>query len=146
MNTLINQIKQDQLAARKLRNAHKASILTTLLGEAQSIGKKENRETTDEEVVEVVNKFIKNIDFTLAQDINEMDRMGFMLEKAVLDWYRPKQITAEQMFEIVKKLRAVKGSLLELKHIMQHFKTQFPGMYDGKVLSTVAKEYIEAQV
>lgn len=146
MASLIEQIKADQLAARKARLTSKATLLTTLLGEAQTIGKNANRETTDAEVVEVIKKFIKNIDFSLNQNISDEARMDLLLEKGVLDLYLPKQLDSNQMFEIIKKIRVEKGALLELKDIMGSFKAQFAGMYDGKNLATVAKEYLTAQV
>lgn len=144
--TLIEQIKADQLTARKARLTSKATLLTTLLGEALSVGKRDNRETTDAEVIEVVKKFIKNIDFSLEQKISDETRMNLLLEKGVLDLYLPKQLDPDQMFEIIKKIRAEKGAHLELKDIMSAFKAQFAGMYDGKLLSATAKEYITVQV
>lgn len=146
MTTLIEQIKADQVKARKARLTATATLLTTLLGEASIIGKNAGRETTDDEVVAVVNKFIKNIDECLAVEKNPMKIITLTLEKAELDTYRPKQITAEQMFSIIQKVRAIKGAKLEMKDIMQNFKKDMPGMYDGKVLSEVAKNYLAAQV
>lgn len=144
--SLINQIKADQVVARKARLTSKASSLTTLLGETLAVGKNANRETTDEEVISVVKKFINNIDICLEVEKDEMKIMDLKLEQAWLKTYLPVQIDSNQMFQIIKRIRASKGIKLELKDIMQAFKTQFPGMYDGKNLSTVAKEYIAVQV
>jgi uncharacterized protein YqeY len=143
--SLLNQIKADQLAARKARNGITASLLTTLIGEASIIGKNAGRETTDPEVVGVIKKFINNIDICLESFAGEA-KVAAEIEKGILGKYMPVQITKEQMFEIIKKIRATKGSKLEMKDIMQAFKTQFAGMYDGKVLSNVAKEYLAVQV
>jgi hypothetical protein len=57
----MEQIKAKQIAARKSGSAD-AGLLTTLLGEAAMVGKNAGRETTDQEVVAVVKKFVKNID------------------------------------------------------------------------------------
>ncbi len=146
MTTLIDQIRADQLTARKARLTNKATLLTTLLGEALAIGKGWNRETTDIEVVEVVKKFIKNIDFSLEQKITDEARMDLLLEKGVLDLYLPVQLTTTKMFEIIKNIRAEKGALLQLSDIMSAFKAQFAGMYDGKNLAAVARDYLAAQV
>jgi hypothetical protein len=60
--SLIQTIKADQVQARKARSAS-ASILTTLIGEAEMIGKNAgDRESTDEEVIAIIKKFIKNLD------------------------------------------------------------------------------------
>ena len=62
--TLIEQIKAAQLTARKNRDAAAAASLTTLIGEAEMIGKNANRVVHDLEVVGILKKFIDNIDFT----------------------------------------------------------------------------------
>lgn len=144
--SLINKIKEDQVEARKQRLTAKASLLTTLLGEASIVGKNAGRETTDEEVVAVVKKFVKNIDECLNVETNSEKIAALTIEKAHLNHYLPVQITEEQMLEIIKRIRADKGSKLEMKDVMQAFKAQFAGMYDGKVLSEVTKNYLAVQV
>ena len=65
--TLIERIKEDNLAARKNRDQVRATLLTTLFSEAVSVGKNAgNRETTDAETLAVIKKFIKGIDDTLS--------------------------------------------------------------------------------
>lgn len=144
--SLLNQIKSDQVEARKARNAPLASLLTTLLGEAQIIGKNAGRETTDDEVVEKVKAFIKNINFSLEKVPEGDARNQLVFEKNILERYLPEQITEERMFEIIKATRELKGSKIEMKEIMNLFKNRFPGQYDGKVLSNVAKDYLAVQV
>ncbi len=144
MTTLIEQIKADQVAARKGRATAKASLLTTLLGEASIIGKNAGRETTNDEVVAVVKKFIKNIDECLAVEKDELKLAALNSEKAILDLYLPAQLNPEQMTEIINKIAVDKGSPLDLKDIMSGFKAQFAGMFDGKVLSTIARGWLEA--
>jgi len=57
---LINKIKSDALEARKARKTNTATLLTTLYFEASMVGKNlENRESTDQEVLQVIEKFIK---------------------------------------------------------------------------------------
>lgn len=59
--TLIEQIKEDQLDARKRRITELADILTVILGEGISIGKNaSNRLTTDSEMISLLKKFEKN--------------------------------------------------------------------------------------
>ena len=51
---LIENLKEDQLIARKNRDQIKATLLTTLIGEAEMVGKNTgNRSPFDEEVVSV---------------------------------------------------------------------------------------------
>ena len=54
----LQEIKAAQLTARKERNTFKASLLTTLIGEAEMVGKSAgNRPSTDEEVLQVLNMY-----------------------------------------------------------------------------------------
>jgi uncharacterized protein YqeY len=145
---LIEQIRQDQLQARKDRAAF-APVLTTLLGEAVMIGKSAgNRETTDDEVIAVIQKFIKNARETIAT-LNtgkyQADTWGsnktkeLTLEVDVLSKYLPKQLSSEQLLEIfnaqfasgVEKTPKSKGVL------MKFLKDNYANQYDGKEAAVV---------
>ena len=131
---LINQIKSQQLEARK-NSSESASLLTTLLSEAVNIGKNNgNRETTDAEVVAVVKKFIKNIDETVsALTTRNQDATKFLNEKAVLETFLPKQLTEGELTEIAKTKSG-------MPDFMKFLKENHNGQYDGKLASTVAKK------
>lgn len=129
----MTEIKNKQITARKAGSTH-ASLYTTLLGEAGMIGKNSgNRDTTDEEVVSVVKKFIKNIDETIsALSSRGQDANAFLEERALLEQFLPKQLDETQL----KDIAAGRTSMPEF---MKFLKENFPGQYDGKLASTVAK-------
>lgn len=131
--SLIDQIKTQQLEARK-NSSESTSLLTTLLSEAVNIGKNNgNRETTDAEVVAVVKKFIKNIDETVsALTTRNQDASKFLNEKAVLETFLPKQLTENELTEIAKTKNG-------MPDFMKFLKENHNGQYDGKLASTVAK-------
>lgn len=142
--TLLNQIKADQLAARKNRETLKATLLTTLIGEATAIGKNDgNRDTTDAEVVTVVNKFIKNINdlLTALNGAEGGAALQANAELVILDAYRPKQLTAEQLTVIIADLKAEVGAstIKEMGKVMGALKTKYQGQYDGNVASQLIK-------
>lgn len=142
--TLLNQIKADQLAARKNRETLKATLLTTLIGEATAIGKNDgNRETTDAEVVTVVNKFIKNINdlLTALNGAESGAAQQANAELVILDVYRPKQLTAEQLTAIIADLKAEVGAstIKEMGKVMGALRAKYEGQYDGKVASQLIK-------
>ena len=60
MSELLAEIKAKQINARKARLST-ATLLTTLIGEAEMVGKNQGREVTDSEVLAMIKKFIKNI-------------------------------------------------------------------------------------
>lgn len=131
--TLMEQIKTQQIAARKAGDP-KASLLTTLLGEAAMVGKNAGRETTDAEVVAVVKKFIKNVDETIAalQARNQLFT-EFAVEREVLEQFLPQQLTEVTLAEVAK-------TQPDMPTFMKHLKEKYAGQYDGKLASTVAKK------
>ena len=132
MTMLMEQIKANQIAARKSGSAD-ASLLTTLLGEAAMVGKNAGRETTDQEVVAVVKKFVKNIDETItALTSRNQDASVFLAERSVLEQYLPMQLSENALLEVAKCQESMPA-------FMKHLKENFAGKYDGKLASTVAK-------
>jgi uncharacterized protein YqeY len=156
--SLIEKIKQDQLAARKAnivagaqfdtKNVIKASVLTTLIGEAVAIGKNDgNRQVTDEEVVAILKKFIKNIDEVIRvagdyRDWNKCDDAE--AEKQFLLTYLPKQLTESELIDVVSGII----SLLEDKSpknmgkVLGSLKQSHAGLYDGAMASKIVKELL----
>ena len=135
--TLMNVIKEKQIAARKA-GLTEASLLTTLLGEAAVIGKNAgNRETTDSEVVAVVKKFVKNIDETVtALTERGVDATTFLAERTVLEQFLPMQLSENALREVAK-------CQPNMPAFMKHLKENFAGKYDGKLASTVAKSVFQ---
>jgi uncharacterized protein YqeY len=133
---LIDKIKSDQLEARKNRDTFKSQLLTTLLGEAEKIGKDDgNRKTTDEEVWAVAKKFMKNYDEVLkVPNLSEVDQLKINNEKQIVSAYLPVQMTEQQIQEIIGVL-----GLTDVGSIMKHFNANFKGQFDGKLVSQIAK-------
>ena len=140
--SLISDIKKDQLLARKTGDKFKATLLTTLLGDAQKIGKDDgNRETTDQEVVKVVKKFVKGLDefISLGRDTEETHK-----EKDILSKYLPQQITGNALYGIlinIKEEYSFSGKQ-DMGKFMKVIKDKYPDQVDGKEASTVVKEIL----
>lgn len=133
--TLIEQIRQKQIEARKARSVD-ASLLTTLLGEAEMVGKNAgNRAPTDEEVVAVVRKFIKNIDETIAalNMTQYVQAVALTQEKEILLSFLPKQLDEDTLRMITKNCK-------DLPDFMRYLKQEYAGRYNGKLASAIAKE------
>ena len=136
----MEKIRADQLTARKSKNAEATALLTTLLGEAGIIGKNDfGRETTDDEVVGVIRKFIKNIDFTLSKVSDENVQAQALTEKKILESYLPTQLSREAIVDEINKLKTTIADQKQLKGaIMKHFKDNFAGLYDAKSVLEIA--------
>lgn len=144
--SLLLQIKSDQLVARKNRSEVKASLLTTLLAEASAVGKnKGNRDSTDEEVIAVIKKFINNTDIFLAQQgLDEDKKSSLLLEKATLSQYLPLQMDEDALFNILANHLRNDGPEQSMGALMKFLKTNHAGTYDGKLASKVAADVLAA--
>lgn len=154
---LLDQLKADQLAARKQNDRLKADLLTTLIGEATQITTEEFKrgvtEVTDDKVVATVAKFSKNIKLTLENLASERARLAEAggdaskvnerieaaeTELAILSSYGPKQMTEAELRAAIDAFKASNPDA-NVGAIMAHLKTNFGGQYDGKAASALAK-------
>lgn len=142
--SILTKIRADALAARKARDP-KSSVLTTLIGEVDTRTKTLSpaREMTDDEVVAVVKKFIKNAEETLtALKPGQHDEAiaKARAEVMALTAYLPQQMS-EAEIEAFARQKAAEGS--NLGAIMAALKAQFAGKYDGKAASGIVKRAVE---
>lgn len=134
---LIDKIKSDQLQARKSQHAITSALLTTLIGESEMVGKNANRQVTDDEVVSVIKKFIKNIDITLSVVKDDFSKDKCELEKQILTNYLPKQLTKKELVSIISDLKNKHSGNVGL--VMKELKSSYNGLYDGKLASDICK-------
>lgn len=141
--SLLEQIKNDQLTARKAKDSIKASLLTTLFSEASMKGKNAGRETTDEEVVQVIQKFLKGVNETLkALEYSSDGRVkAACIEKDILESYLPKMASAEEIRAAVAEIAASGvDPKTKMGIVMKMLKDKFGASLDGKLASQIAKE------
>lgn len=146
--TLFNQIKSDQLAARKAKDGLKATLLTTLIGELTAIGKNDgNREVTDADVVKLVKKFLDGVNETIAlmtdfsnKDGNADRYVNLLKEQCYLTNYMPQQMDEAKLTDLLSEL--VKEVGPNLGKLMGLLKERYAGQYDGKIASDVAKKIL----
>lgn len=137
--SLFLQIKNDQLDARKNKNGIASSVLTTLIGEAGAVGKKErNGDPTDSEVTATIKKFIKNIDELLTHSPGNFQAIG---EKAILVRYLPKQLTETEIRHILTENAFDFSDKKITGIVMALFKANYEGQYDAKIVSQLIKEF-----
>lgn len=136
---LMDKIKADQLAARKNRAIIEGSLLTTLIGEGTAIGKKQNRDTTDSEMIDVIQKFLKNLrDLMKVVDPSSDGYQHAEIEKSILERYLPKQLSAQEIADVISAMKA--DGAKNMGDVMKKFKTDFAGQFDGDTVSKAAKE------
>jgi uncharacterized protein YqeY len=154
---LLDELKADQLAARKSNDRLKADLLSTLIGEATQITTEEFKrgvtEVTDEKIAATVAKFLKSTKLTLETLASERARLietggdasmvdtritAAETEQAILSTYSPKQMTEAELRDAINAFRAANPDA-NVGAIMAHLKETFGGRYDGKAASALAR-------
>ena len=98
--SLVDEIKQASLAARKAKDTVASSLLTTLFSDVVNVGKNSgNRGTTDVEAVAVVKKFLKGVEETIAAFDGKQDTRldTALIERELLMKFLPQQLSEEQL-------------------------------------------------
>jgi uncharacterized protein YqeY len=141
--TLIDTIKAAHLAARKARDSNKLTLLTTLIGEAETVGKKEQRAPNDAEVSKLLKKFVDNAKemARMYGDRHDAENADACWEEVTLyESFLPKQLTDEELQFSVDTAIATFPSKPNIGQVMGVIKSKLEaGTYDGGKLSALIK-------
>lgn len=144
--TILNNIREKSIEARKSKDSVASSLLVTLLSEVAMIGKNANRETTDAEAVAVIKKFINNNKETLGLvlEIDEVRGNALAREIAILETFLPTQLSADDLETVIKTIiYEVKATTpKEMGVVMKTLKERHEGTYDSKVASDLVKKLL----
>jgi len=147
--SLLSEIKQRQLKSRKNKLTAEVTLLTTLIGEAAMIGKNDgNRETTDEEVVAVIKKFIKNNNELMNVADSKSEAYEIVKnENEFLTQYLPSQMTEEELYNMIQTYIDTfeENSPRLMGSIMKWLKESYAGQYDGRLASKIVKELLNGR-
>lgn len=135
--TIYKKIRDDFTVSRKNKDGM-AAFYSTLIGEMDneaSRAKDGSKEVTDEIAIKVLKSFKKNLVETF--NAENGDNYTTTLEINVVDGYLPQQMTRDDLVTSI----TLSGAKT-MKDIMAHLKQYHAGLYDGKLASEVAKEFI----
>lgn len=147
--SLFEQITADRIQAMRDKEDQKKTLLATLKGELDKNlkvldGKK--LDPTDEEVIALIKKFIKNAEETLKlAEAGKTPILPIANEIEILSAYLPKQLTEAEIRQAVLDIKAQfcgEERTATMKDVMQVFKNDFAGQYDGGLVSKIAKEML----
>lgn len=146
----IQEIKTAQLVARKARDTVKATLLTTLIGEAEMVGKSDgNRESTDAEVLSVMRKFEKgmNENITIFEKTEgSLLRLNLVHQELnILKEFLPQKVSDEQVREDIKFGISIENLPLEMKSmgaITKALRQAYGAQFDGQQVSTIFKSML----
>jgi len=142
--SVLNDIKENLTTVRKLKNKFGIQILTTLYGEAAMKGKNNgNRESTDDEVVATVRKFIKNAKELLGYTTCTISRGQIKAEIIIYEQYLPTQLTIQELSDIITKIITDNDIAIPkgMGRVMKELSAQYAGRYDGKLASELVRSH-----
>lgn len=143
-----NQILEDLKKAMKNQDKERLSVIRMVKGAIQMSELNKKHELSDEEVIDVISKEIKS----RKDSINEFKKGGRedLIEKtqneiAILSEYLPKQLTEEELNEIIDKIfdEVKPESSKDMGKIMKELKPQVNGKADMGLVSKIVKEKIK---
>lgn len=138
---LIDELKKAQIEALKEKNTLKRSILQIVTGKAKlaEIEKRtKNEPLTDDDVLLVINKVIKELDEEILafKNANRLEKVEELtLQRQILEAYLPAKLTEEEIRGIINSLEDK-----SMPNIMKHFKQNYLGKCDMKLVNKLANE------
>ena len=130
----VEQIKQERQSQRD--NPVIYSLLGVLLGEIDRLPIPRTQSPTEDQIYNIIKKLYEGAEYMAERDLSEESK----IEYAYLKDYIKKQLSeADIRFEI-EDLMLSKNCNIGM--IMKHFKEWYPGQYDGKMVNTIAREFI----
>ncbi|MBS0545443.1 MAG: GatB/YqeY domain-containing protein [Proteobacteria bacterium] len=141
--SLLSQLKKDALLARKSASAVRATLLTTLIAEAEMVGKNAgNRESSDEEVQGTIRKFLKNNQEALAV-IKDVERRAVLEEEStILTGYLPPMATEADVRALIADTVAelADRSPKSMGAVMAALKAKFGSGFDARQANAWVRE------
>lgn len=137
---LIDEIKSANIQAMKNRDAVTKGVLSIIMTkyklqevELKASGKK----IGDKELLAIIQKTIKELSDEKEgyQKANNLDRVAdISKQEAILANYLPKQLTKEEIENIIKTLEDK-----SMPAVMKHFKTNYQGQVDMSLVNSVLR-------
>lgn len=138
---LIDELKKAQMEALKTKDTLKRSVLQIVTGKvklAEIEKRTKNEPITDDDVLLVINKVIKELDEEILafKNANRTEKVEELtLQKQILEAYLPAKLTEEEIKEIINSLEDK-----SMPNIMKHFKLNYLGKCDMKLVNKLANE------
>lgn len=142
MSEMLKTLQADMIAAMKAGEKNRKDVLSALIARTKLLAKNDkNREVTDRDVIQAVEKTIKDTTDTKEFAIKAgRDTEAFDFEIATVTQYLPKQLTKDELAKIVADLvsagpegKAVRGFVM--KNMNADYKGSFNPQDVNQILS-----------
>ena len=137
----MNREKLLQLKQENRENPALYNLIGVIIGECDRVGK----DLSEEQIIAVMKKMYKNNEETIT--LNSMNQASlnitqFEKENEFLNTFFPKQLDTTEIKEIIDHCLFVEPDT-NIGKLMRHFKLHYEGLYDGKLVSSIAKQALE---
>ena len=134
--SLKNKITEEIKTAMKSGDKIRLNLFRVLKGELARVEDSKN-ELTDEQVIKMFQKFIKNLEM-----VND-ERSKQEIE--ILNEYMPKQLADSEIEEIIQSLIVTNNysSIKDMGKIMTDFTAEYSGQADMKTVSVIVRKNLQ---
>ena len=129
----VKQIKAERDIQRQ--NPVIYSLLGVLLGEIDRLPIPRSQEPTEDQIYNIVKKLYEGAEYCANKDLSEESK----IEYAYLKDYIKQQLGRSEIEIIIADL-ILEQPNANIGIVMKYFKDNYPGQYDGKLVSQIAKE------
>lgn len=139
-------LKKDEIAAMKAREKAKVSVLRLVSADIKAFEVNERQDISDEGVIKIIEKNIKQIKEALeyAKQLNNEEKIAegnYALE--VLTPYLPKQLSEEEVEEIIKEIIANGNyTAADMGKIMKETMPKVAGKFDRSKINPMVKKLL----
>lgn len=147
MATIKERLQEDWKTALKAKDKFRASVLSTTKSAILLVEKTDNVKLEDESVIEILAREIKQrreaiLEFEKGNRQDLVDANKAEIE--ILLEYLPKQLSQEEILEIVKEAATEVGatSMKEMGKVMSLVRPKIVGRADGKLVSQIVKDVL----
>ncbi len=145
---LKEKLLEDLKSAMKEKNTNKKNAVQMVRTAILQIEKDKGIEVTDEQIIDIIAKEVKKrkdslADFEKANRQDLIDQINEEIE--VLEGYLPKQLTDEELEEIVSKIVTEVGAtnIKDMGKVMKEAKAQIGARADGKRINEMVKKILD---
>jgi len=138
---LINELEKANIEALKNKDKTARAVLSVVINKYRVNAielKAQGKEATDNDLVRVINKVVKELDEEKAgyeklgrvEDVKNIES-----QKAIIEKYLPKLMSEDEIRKVIASLEDK-----SMPSIMKHFKANYDGKVDMSLVSKIARE------
>lgn len=138
---LINELEKANIEALKNKDKTARAVLSVVINKYRVNAielKAQGKEATDNDLVRVINKVVKELDEEKAgyeklgrvEDVKNIES-----QKAIIEKYLPKLMSEDEIRKVIASLEDK-----SMPSVMKHFKANYDGRVDMSLVSKIARE------